>query len=371
MSRHIPKGRAPQATSRLAFFIHDPRHLGRGFFASAVKPVFRYVLEPASEEDRVVDELPVVSVIYIVNLKDNPDYKIPWIIVVLSLPVFGLMLYFIFYSRKLGRRERKRIVEIEKEGIVYEDGRTLAVLKGQSLAAYGQIRILGELGGAHAYEGTAVSYYPLGEMMFEAMKDDLMRAEKFVFIESFIIEKRIFWNSILDILIQKVAQGVDVRLVYDDIGSLMSLPPNYYRIMEKTGIRCVPFAKLRGGADNSMNNRSHRKIMVIDGKVGFTGGINLADEYINAIRKYGHWKDVGVRLEGSAVGEMTRLFLSDYFMSRKEPCEGMSRFWKDVSFASKPDQGVVVPFGDGPRPIYRHEITRTLLINMFAKPRKE
>ena len=128
------------------------------------------------------------------------------------------------------------------------------------------------------------------------MLADLRQAERFIFLEYFIIEEGLFWNSILDILREKAAHGVEVRLFYDDMGCMTTLPGHYARTLNAWGIRAVPFSVLRGNADSKINNRSHRKLLIIDGKVGYTGGINLADEYINAYEKYGHWKDTGVRL---------------------------------------------------------------------------
>lgn len=150
------------------------------------------------------------------------------------------------------------------------------------------------------------------------MLKDLQKAERFIFMEYFIIEEGVFWNSILEILKEKAAQGVEVKVVYDDIGCISTLPGDYFRTLESFGIDAAPFSMLRGNADSEFNNRSHRKIMVIDGKIGYTGGINIADEYINAVVKYGHWKDIGIRLEGDAVKELTKLFLIDYGMNVKK-----------------------------------------------------
>lgn len=157
--------------------------------------------------------------------------------------------------------------------------------------------------------------------MCAAMLEDLKKAWKFIFLEYFIIEEGQFWNQILEILKEKVTEGVEVRVIYDDIGCMMTLPGDYYQMLQQMGIKSVPFSKLKGQANNEFNNRSHRKIMVIDGVIGYCGGINLADEYINVFPKYGHWKDVGVRLEGEAVNELTRLFLADYEMNVKTRVE--------------------------------------------------
>ncbi|MGN0806395.1 MAG: phosphatidylserine/phosphatidylglycerophosphate/cardiolipin synthase family protein, partial [Candidatus Coproplasma sp.] len=177
----------------------------------------------------------------------------------------------------------------------------------------------------------------------------------------------LFWNTILEILKQKAAKGVEVRVIYDDIGCMMTLPGNYYKQLEKFGIRSVPFSKLRGQANNEFNNRSHRKITVIDGKIGFTGGVNLADEYINRIVKHGHWKDVGIRLQGEAVNELTRLFLIDYNLNDKNSDDDFSLYYGNES--CKQD-GYCIPFGDGPNPLFQRQVAKTVIINMLSQAKR-
>ena len=203
----------------------------------------------------------------------------------------------------------------------------------------------------------------MGEDMFDAMLSDLKTAEKFIFLEYFIIEEGIFWNGILDILKEKVRNGVDVRVIYDDVGCMMTLPGDYYKILQSYGIKSVRFSPLRGQADNEFNNRSHRKIMVIDGKIGYTGGVNIADEYINQKTLFGKWKDVGIRLEGEAVNQLTAIFLGDYELNVKTPVGDFSEYF--VFENSISDEGYVVPFGDGPSPLYNHRVAKTMIMNML------
>ena len=148
--------------------------------------------------------------------------------------------------------------------------------------------------------------------MRESMLTDLSLACRFIYLEYFIIEEGEFWSSVLDILKEKAASGVDVKVLYDDIGCMTTLPGNYYKKLRKHGISAIPFSILRGQANNEFNNRTHRKIMVVDGRVGYTGGVNIADEYINKKERFGHWKDSGIRIEGEAVWELTNLILSHY-----------------------------------------------------------
>ena len=186
------------------------------------------------------------------------------------------------------------------------------------------------------------------------MLEDLRTAEKFIYMEYFIIEEGKFWNSILDILKQKAAEGVEIKVLYDDIGCMMTLPGNYCKTLRTYGIEAVPFSRLRGQADSEFNNRSHRKIMVIDGKIGYTGGVNIADEYINEVIKFGHWKDIGIRLEGEAVWEITKLFLVDYGINEKEVLVTSHELYPvqpDIA-----EKGYIIPFGDGPHPIYKRRV---------------
>ncbi|MDE5856552.1 MAG: hypothetical protein K2H06_05855, partial [Anaeroplasmataceae bacterium] len=171
----------------------------------------------------------------------------------------------------------------------------------------------------------------------------------------------------LEILKEKVSKGIEVCVVYDDIGCMMTLPGNYYKQLQKLGIKSVPFARLRGQANNEFNNRSHRKITVIDGKIGYTGGVNIADEYINHIKKFGHWKDVGIRLEGEAVNELTRLFLMDYAINNKKADVDFSKYYCS---ASSKQEGFCIPFGDGPKPIYHRQVSKTVILNMLNQSKR-
>lgn len=300
--------------------------------------------------------------IVIINHDDNPDYKLPWLFFVMLIPIVGFMLYFMFYSRKLSKKQVKRIEQLTKQRVEKDDTAALAKISEENPLAASQAVMLDKLADTHTYGNTAINYYPLGEQLFAAMVADLRKAEKFIFLEYFIIEGGLFWNTILEVLKEKTASGVEVRVVYDDIGCMMTLPGNYYKQLGKFGIKAVPFAKLRGQANNEFNNRSHRKITVIDGKVGFTGGVNIADEYINRIVKFGHWKDVGLRLQGGAVNELTRLFLIDYGLNDKKANDTFADYY---CFEQIAQDGYCIPFGDGPKPIFKRQVAKTAILNML------
>ncbi|MGN1060770.1 MAG: cardiolipin synthase [Candidatus Coproplasma sp.] len=305
--------------------------------------------------------------IAIINGEDNPDYKLPWVFFVLLIPIVGFMLYFMFYSRKLNKKQVRRIELFIRRTAAKDDSRELSEIRSENPLAYSQAVMIDKLSDTHLYSNTDVRYYPLGEELFAAMVADLKKAEKFIFMEYFIIENGLFWNTILEILKSKAKEGVEVRVVYDDIGCMTTLPGNYYKQLEKFGIKAVPFSLLRGQANNEFNNRSHRKITVIDGEVAFTGGVNLADEYINRIVKHGHWKDVGIRLEGEAVNELTRLFLIDYNLNDRKSDDDFAAYYGHKPLVKT---GYCIPFGDGPKPIYRRQVAKNVIMNMLNQAKR-
>lgn len=305
----------------------------------------------------------IFCVLRIINSKENPDYKIPWLVFVLVVPVAGFMIYFMFYNRMLSKKQIKRTKLVQDQCFAKDDTIVLEKIKQEDKRAYQQARLLCEISDTHVYQNTSSQYYELGDTMFPAMLEDLKKAEKFIFMDYFIIEEGRFWNSILEVLKEKAASGVEVRVIYDDIGCMMTLPGDYYKTLQSYGIKAVPFARLRGQANNEFNNRSHRKITVIDGKVGYTGGVNIADEYINEKKLFGHWKDVGIRLEGEAVTQLTSIFLSDYELNLKtEVGEFRPYFWNTHSVEN---EGYVIPFCDGPEPQFQQRVTQTMLMNML------
>ncbi len=304
-------------------------------------------------------------VIRIISSDDNPDYKVPWLLFVLILPIAGFMLYLLFSSRTLKRKFVRRLDELRALTYPSRDAELLERLEKTDKMAHSHARMLTKIADTHLFSDTKQTYFKLGEEMHAAMLDDLRGAEKFIYMEYFIIEEGKLWGSILEILREKAAAGLEIKLVYDDIGCMTTLPGNYAKILRKSGIEATPFSRLRGSADSEFNNRSHRKITVIDGRIGYTGGINLADEYINEIERFGHWKDVAIRLEGEAVYELTRLFLIDFGINvrslpalRHEPFPPFK--------AAEGEGGYLIPFGDGPAPLYRHRVAKSAIRAMLS-----
>lgn len=329
----------------------------------------------------------VASATSVILRDDNPDYKVPWLVLILCVPIVGFMLYFIFYSRKLKSRFRKKIKKIS-EKVEIDDSIALSNINNDfqnnvqknndnelknntksyaSNYAYSQAIQFKKIADAHVYQNTDIKYYASGESSIDDILSDLKDSKKFIFLEYFIIEGGFFWDRILKILKNKAKEGLDVRVVYDDIGCMTTLPGNYYRKLEKLGIKSTPYSRLRVQADNEFNNRNHRKIMVIDGQIAYTGGINIADEYINRIKRFGYWKDTLVRLNGEAVNELTTLFLMDFSLNYKKADFEFSKFM----VAKKVDNdGFVIPFGDGPKPLYQYRVGKTVIMNMLNQAKK-
>ncbi|MBQ9729094.1 MAG: cardiolipin synthase [Clostridia bacterium] len=311
----------------------------------------------------------IFCVIKIIASNDNPEYKLPWLLFVLILPVVGFMLYFIFYSRSFSKKYVRRLKKLYDERYPEKDEENFKALSEESEGAYNQAKLLCSLSGGHLFRDTKQTYFRLGEEMWQSLLADLQRAEKFIYMEYFIIEEGVFWNSILEILKQKAAAGLDVRVVFDDVGCMSTLPGNYAKQLGTFGIKATPFSRLKGQANNEFNNRSHRKITVIDGIIGYTGGVNIADEYVNKTQRFGHWKDVGIRLEGVAVYELTKLFLIDFGLNVKElPINPDA----EILFPKTEiqEQGYLIPFGDGPRPMYPRRVAQSLLVDMLANAKR-
>ncbi len=202
-------------------------------------------------------------------------------------------------------------------------------------------------GNHRIYSATQVRYFSCGEELLPIMLEELEKAQRFIFMEYFIVDNGYMWDSIRSILERKIRQGVDVRLIYDDFGCLMTLPRNYSDIMRKTGLKCSVFNRLKPYWSCKLNNRDHRKIVVIDGNTAFTGGMNIADEYINAIEKHGYWKDSAVMLKGRAVDELTAIFLGMWNkLNCNTPGEEEQVFFPAVSVKA---EGFVIPYASYPK----------------------
>ena len=304
----------------------------------------------------------------IINSKSNPAYKIAWLIPILLFPVFGGLVYLLFGSDRTGRYLRKKLQGIgtEMDNVIGEAYRRSGAEQLPPDAA-NQSRYISHCAYCPPYQNTTTEYLPLGEVKFERMVEELKKAKHYIFLEYFIIQEGKMWNTILDILRQKAAEGVDVRVIYDDMGCIMILPTGYDRTLEQMGIKCRIFNPFVPILSSRFNTRDHRKICVIDGNVGFTGGINLADEYINAYEKHGHWKDTSILLKGEAVFNLTVMFLSmwDYLDGTTGKTD-YSRYYPTVWDENA--KGYVQPFADNP--LDDEAVGETVYLNLINKAKR-
>ena len=244
--------------------------------------------------------LTAIAVLVVLNSDLDPTAKLTWMVVMTVAPVFGALFYW-YTRRDVGHRLLKRIMterQAQSRRLIDQDPGVLRTLQEQEPGAVGMARYVRRSGCFPVFDGTRSVYFPSGEQFFERLLTELEKAEKFIFLEYFIVDEGHMWGSILEILKRKAAQGVDVRLMYDGTCEFTLLPRDYPKQLERFGIQCQVFAPLEPFVSTHYNYRDHRKILVIDGHTAFTGGVNLADEYINRFEKYGHWKDTALMLQG-------------------------------------------------------------------------
>ena len=301
----------------------------------------------------LTDHVALINVVYrivgllitlgLIRNSRSYSYTLPWIVIILVFPLVGTLLYIIIGYNKKRSRRLKSILKSEEKSSKYliQDESIRKEINNNS-----RIRYITDYTNYPVTTNNDVSYYPLGEIAFKEMIKELKKANEFIFFEYFIVAPGKMWNSILEILKEKAKQGVEVRVMYDDLGCFSSLKSSYPKELEKYGIKCVVFNKLTPVSGIIMNNRDHRKILVIDGKVAFSGGINIADEYINEKVKYGHWKDNGIKVSGDAVWNYTVMFLTIWNAFKKTDSNYEKYKYKYPK--SKERKGYVIPYGETP-----------------------
>ena len=308
----------------------------------------------------------VVAVIFLLYARTNSSYKISWVILILAFPITGICLYLLFGGRRVSRSVQKRMRvsdDLLRENL-WQERVTFDALRSLSDPAAAQASFLMNVGGFPVYDNTHTEYFPLGDLAYSRMLEELEKAEHYIFLEYFIIAPGELWDSILRILKKKAAQGVEVRLLYDDFGCITTLPSGYARQLRQWGIQARVFNPFVPVLSGRLNNRSHRKQLIIDGKVGFTGGMNLADEYINKKERFGHWKDSGLLLQGEAVWAMTVMFLAMWSgVTGKQ--EDPACYRPDYPYRLAGGEGFVLPFSD--TPLDTEDISETVLLNMFQR----
>lgn len=301
--------------------------------------------------------------LYLINRDEIPEFKLPWLIILFLLPVIGSFVFMLLSSNDTSKKGTERYERAQLALKPYQRQTADTQQLAEDGDAYTQAAYLREAAAMPCCGNTRTAYYPLGEDFFAALLADLRGAEHFIFMEYFIVQEGQMWNPIHDILREKAARGVAVYFMYDDFGCMTTLPEQYDKQLCAEGIHCVSSNRFTPVLSHVHNNRDHRKITVIDGRVGYTGGINLADEHINAYEKYGHWKDTAVRIEGEAVRNLSILFLASWNTQSADTIEYAP--FLDLQPERTYGKGCVIPFGDGPRPLYTDTIGKNVYLNMI------
>ncbi len=284
--------------------------------------------------------------LYIIRRDENPAYKIGWLLIFCIMPLFGVLVYALLGNKHLSRKLRKKLESVELTHRPPASESLPASLPARFRAS---CDYLTRYGAYPAYEDTDVRYFALGDDFYPALLADLEKAERYIFLEYFIIAEGSMLDGIMDILKRKAAEGLDVRIIYDDIGCEAATPLSFVVDAEKHGIRCLAFNPILPLISIVMNHRDHRKFTIIDGRVAYTGGINIADEYINQKIRFGHWKDTGLRLEGHAVHSTVYMFLNLWNALR--PTEQDYTSFLPPPSPLPPSDGrpsVVIPYSDSP-----------------------
>lgn len=291
--------------------------------------------------------LGVILTIHIINQPDNPAFQISWIILILLFPALGVFIY-LFVKLQIGVHslsKRYQIIRGEMDCYQKQNKTVFSLLEKEDAYVSSYVTYMNRMSGYPIVQDTLTKYYPLGEDMYVDLLKDLENAKEYIFLEYFIVAKGVMWNSILDILKRKAKEGVQIKFLYDGTCSFMLLPHDYPKYLASYGIECRVFNPVVPIISTHYNNRDHRKIVVIDGKVAYTGGVNLADEYINKIERFGHWKDTAIRLEGMAVHSFVLMFLENWYIEQR----GHHEYQKYLELVEpKKGKGFILPFGDNP-----------------------
>jgi len=304
-----------------------------------------------------------VVLLKIVNDDTNPSHKIPWLVICLVFPVAGTTLYVIFSKKLISYRQMQMFRKTRAVSSKYSKKHIKSLDKYADISNY-----ICSTSFMPCHDGTSVKYLPTGQDFLHNLIKDLKRAEKFIFMEYFYIKDGIMWQEILKVIKDRLSNGVEVRIMYDDIGTINKVSANFFRKLKKLGIQIVKYNKFKPIISAIHNNRDHRKITIIDGVIAYTGGINIGDEYVNIVHPFGYWKDTALRIEGKAVDNFTIMFLQQYNSQTRKV--DMYSNYVVASRVNMATDGYVQPFCDGPKPVYSEQIAQNTYLNMINKARK-
>lgn len=297
-----------------------------------------------------------MTAIRVMATNQNPSYKIAWISMILAIPFLGIVFYSIWGGARNPRRIKKRVPILEKTPIPpHEECEAVYQRLSHEYPFQAPTSRFLSLSGFPVYGNTATEYYDLGDTFFPALLESIRQAKKFIFLEFFIISKGQMWDELYAALCERAEAGVEIRVLYDDLGSMTTLDKSFASRMSRKNLQIAVFNPVKPFLSNfHINYRNHQKICIIDGDIGYTGGVNIADEYINLVDAFGHWKDSGIRLEGQGVWSMTVMFLQMWnygkHIGKKDELAELAKYFpeprKDVHEKDAP--GFVQPICDGP-----------------------
>ncbi|MBO6015153.1 MAG: cardiolipin synthase [Lachnospiraceae bacterium] len=315
----------------------------------------------------VLQMLSVLIIIYIVNSKENPGFKLAWIIPIAAFPVFGTLLFLFVQTNpgnlQLRRKLQRRVQETMDYSHTTKD--VLAAVREDGGDIDDMCHYIEHINYFPTFANTEVTYFGLGEEKFKDLLCELENARHFIFLEYFIIARGYMWGNVLKILKKKAREGVEVRVMYDGTCTLVNLPYDYAGKLAEFGIKAKTFSPIKPLLSTHQNNRDHRKILVIDGRVAYTGGINLADEYINEIEMHGHWKDAAIKLTGDAVKSFTVMFLQMWNVSETGK-ENYARYLRNAnSGPARKEAGFVIPYNDDP--FNKEDIAQRVYLDILNK----
>ena len=312
----------------------------------------------------------VMTVIYIVNRRGNPSHKITWIIFILIFPVFGISVFLLWGGGRVFPHLRRKMEVCESHylPVLRESDGVREKLKYYDMFHSRQADYLSGESGYPLYSNTVTEYLSPGERIFERMLEELQAAEKYIYMEFFILAEGEMWDAIHKVLSEKASNGVEVRVIFDDFGSIKRQHKDFIVNLRAEGIDVSVFNPIKPSMNIFMNNRNHRKIVVIDGKTAFTGGFNIGDEYINKMIRFGHWLDSGIMLRGEAVYSFTLMFLSMWDYIRHEEDDASRFLPRPGAFDGIEDDGFVQPYSDAPSD--DEAVGETAYINMLSRAEK-
>ncbi|MCQ2082667.1 MAG: cardiolipin synthase [Lachnospiraceae bacterium] len=315
----------------------------------------------------VMTVLGTICVIIVINKDEPAEFKLTWCVILCILPILGVLLYIFVQSNwgMIGLKHKVSKGIKATQGKIFTSKGTKKALEEESWEIKRFAHYMDNYCGFPIYHNTKTTYFPIGEEYIADLVEELKKAQRYIFMEYFIINRGEVWDSVLEVLKEKAAAGVEVRVMYDGLCSLSNLPYSYPKEMAKFGIKAKMFAPIVPFFSTNQNNRDHRKIVVIDGKVAYTGGVNLADEYANLIDRFGHWKDGGIKLEGRAVLSFLMMFTQMWNVYGKEDLDYDKYLLEHVDRPNKEHDGFVIPYAD--TPTLQKEIGKTVYSDMFAQ----